>query len=322
MEQEIVVAEVDIPEPLPQLSSPPDPVSAPGWWTKQTDGVVDPRPTTMNSISRYTQRMLAHGGLVIVFATPKVSHEYLWAHKERGGLISDSREQATLSNWSLLPFLDQRLEISLDFGEEISVADGKSPLLDLLRRFKAEMRFHCTIAPRYGKEPWWVPLACNKYGAVVAGAVVMDAARILIFPRLVDQVGFLRELFQNVLPEIFPHLFRHHVGLGWVRDPQYELPKVVGLLRQIADVEVAAREKTETLNQAIAAERASMGFQHDLLRQTGAQLVAAVKRALGVIGFQSVLDSDELVSAGRRREDLQIHDRSPVLLVEIKGIAG
>ena len=77
------------------------------------------------------------------------------------------------------------------------------------------------------------------------------------------------------------------------------------------------------MTQAIAVERANMGFQHDLLRETGNNLVTAVKTALAAMGFNSVVDSDELVQPGeRRREDLQIHDRSPVLLVEIKGIAG
>jgi len=324
MEQEIVVADLDVPEPLSELSAQPGPQSAPGWWAKQTHGVVDPRPTAMSFSRPYTDRILSHGGLIIVFAAPREPHEYVWAHKERGGLVSDSGSQggAILSNWSLVQILDQRLDFGLDFGEEVSVADGRAPILDILRKFRAQLRFRCTMVPKYGKEPWWKPLASNKYGSVVAASIAMGEGEILILPRVLDQASFLCELFQNVLPEMFPHLFPYHAGAGWVRDTMYELPTVVDLQRQIADVETAAREKTEALNEAIAVERASMGFQHELLRQTGDHLVSAVKRALAVIGFTSVLDSDELVSTGRRREDLQIHDRSPVLLVEVKGIAG
>ncbi|HEY1221509.1 MAG: hypothetical protein ABSE42_03130 [Bryobacteraceae bacterium] len=274
-EQEIVVADLDVPEPLSQLSSPPGPLSAPGWWAKQTHGVVDPRPTAMSFARPYTDRILSHGGLAVVFAAPRESHAYIWAHKERGGLItdSDSRDGVILSNWSLLTFVDQRLDIGLDFGEEISVADGRSSILDILRKFRAQLRFRCTMAPKYGKESWWAPLAYNKYKAVVAGSIAEADGHILVLPRVLDQAGFLRDLFQNVLPEMFPHLFPYHAGPGWVRGPMYELPMVVDLQRQIADVETAAREKTEALNEAIAAERASMGFQHELLRQTGQQLV-------------------------------------------------
>jgi hypothetical protein len=62
---------------------------------------------------------------------------------------------------------------------------------------------------------------------------------------------------------------------------------------------------------------------HDLLTGTGDMLVLAVKRALETLGFSSITNSDADLQPGqRRREDLQIHDASPVLLVESKGIAG
>jgi hypothetical protein len=101
------------------------------------------------------------------------------------------------------------------------------------------------------------------------------------------------------------------------------LPSIVALRQEILEIEAAARRETERLTQAIAAEREKMGFQHDLLRETGDDLVGAVKKALAAIGFNSVIDSDESKLPGdRRREDLQIRDRSPVLLVEVKGISG
>ena len=121
---------------------------------------------------------------------------------------------------------------------------------------------------------------------------------------------------------MFPHLFPEHAAFGWVREPQYELPNVAALQRQIAEVEAAAREKTETLTQAITAERAKWEFLHELLRETGDPLLEAVQTALGTIGFKDVRNSDKLASGGRKWEDLQVHDRSPVLLVEIKGVAG
>src|SRR6185369_16010666 len=80
------------------------------------------------------------------------------------------------------------------------------------------------------------------------------------------------------------------------------------------------------LEKAIEEERIATEYLHDLIRGTGDSLVGAVKKALEVLGFQSVADMDqELQDSGdsrSKREDLQIRDNSPLLLVEVKGIAG
>ena len=71
-------------------------------------------------------------------------------------------------------------------------------------------------------------------------------------------------------------------------------------------------------------ERKNNGFLHQLLTASGPELVAAVRQTLGVLGFRSVIDVDQELTDGKskvsRREDLQIQDHSPILLVEIKGI--
>jgi hypothetical protein len=48
MEMEVLVIDLEPPEPR-EPREPAGPPSAPGWWAKQTEGVVDPRPTTMNT---------------------------------------------------------------------------------------------------------------------------------------------------------------------------------------------------------------------------------------------------------------------------------
>lgn len=158
MEMEVLVIDLDRPEPR-EPTEPAGPLSAPGWWAKQTHGIVDPRPTTMNGFKDYVDRILSHRGLAVVFGAPRQCHEYLWDQLEHGQLIAGYREPVTLSNRSLFPFVERRLDIELDFGEEINVAEGKTPLLGLLRRFKADLRYRCTFAPKYGVEPCWVPLA-------------------------------------------------------------------------------------------------------------------------------------------------------------------
>jgi hypothetical protein len=54
--------------------------------------------------------------------------------------------------------------------------------------------------------------------------------------------------------------------------------------------------------------------------------VVAVKSCLEHVGFKNVIDVDEHVgkqaSGAQKQEDLQIGDRSPILLLEVKGLSG
>ena len=62
----------------------------------------------------------------------------------------------------------------------------------------------------------------------------------------------------------------------------------------------------------------------DLLTGTDSQLVDAVKASLRKLGFTKLVDVDEErdKEGKARREDLQIHDSSPALIVDIKGLGG
>jgi hypothetical protein len=129
-----------------------------------------------------------------------------------------------------------------------------------------------------------------------------------------------------VLPDLSPHLFPHAEGARWVQRPEYELPEALELWNQIQRIQEAARQKVAELETAIAESRAGMGYLHDLIRGKDRPLVSAVKKTLETLGFQRVVDVDDELEkagdAGTKREDLQIHDDSPTLLVEVKGIAG
>ena len=60
-----------------------------------------------------------------------------------------------------------------------------------------------------------------------------------------------------------------------------------------------------------------------MLTGTGDELVRDVKQSLDYIGFGEVLNVDEEnPEQAAKQEDLQILDRSPALLVEVKGLSG
>ncbi len=102
------------------------------------------------------------------------------------------------------------------------------------------------------------------------------------------------------------------------------MPRVIQLRTKQAEIEQRAKSEITALDDDVSRERAANGWLHDLLTGTDAQLVEAVKKALASVGFISVVDVDEERDreGKSRREDLQIQDVSPTLIVDIKGIGG
>src|SRR5436190_7067769 len=78
------------------------------------------------------------------------------------------------------------------------------------------------------------------------------------------------------------------------------------------------------IEETIRTERDQNRWLHDLIVETDQALVEAVKKAFEVVGFVKIIDVDkERDREGKtRREDLQVHDKSPTLIVDIKGIGG
>ena len=322
-EQDVVVVDLASPARIGRPEVTKASLGEPHWWMKPRSRVIDPRPLAMHEIREYADRIYAHGGIFVIFGTSKFACEYLWAAVEHGALNSKGSAVST-NNWSLLSALNE-VGVQFDLGSEVNSVGGDGPLHDLMHRFQSEMSFSYTMAPVYPRDREWLTLATNKYGQAVACAIRPQDTKgmILIFPEVVDQSAFLKSLFQEVLPELSPQLFPESTSGLWLRGPDYELHHVLELSREIMSVKEAAHRKIVDLHAAIEAERVQNGFMHDLLTGTGDTLVLAVKRALETLGFSSVINSDlDLQPGQRRREDLQIHDSSPILLLESKGIAG
>ena len=150
-----------------------------------------------------------------------------------------------------------------------------------------------------------------------------DNGLIIVLPQLANKTELLEELLVNVLPELSPHLFPESGG-KWIHLPTYELAAVNQIVSEQARIKDEAQEKIELLDQKIIEERARDGWLFDLLTGTDVELVEAVKKALTEIGFDKIRDVDEEQDrlGKSRREDLQILDQKPVLVVDIKGVGG
>lgn len=324
-EQEIVIVDLHFED----FDDGPDgekhrPDGEPDLWAKCDRGYIDPRPRTAFQVREAFDRTLDAGGVFVVFADARSGVELVIARKEAGrfGGLYDQR-QFPHNEWH---FVNELCDANVrdDHGTEMRSTDS-SALGKLLAAHLADGRFLCTVEGGYRRDDPWVTLAENKFGEPVAICRCRGQnGTVIVVPQIDNKSDFLTTLFNNVLPELAPHLFPHIEKGRWTVRDEYELPRVLEIREARATIEERARNEVAKLTEELEKERAASGWLHDLLTGTDATLVEAVKRALAVVGFTKVVDVDEERDreGKSRREDLQIHDRSPTLVVDVKGIGG
>ena len=321
-EQEIVVVDLVIrelePGPDGEKHTPQGEIDI---WAKTNKGFIDPRPRYACEVSNAFDRILSTGGVFVVFADAKTGIELVTGHV----FYRELQTQAPFpyDAWNFLPALFS-LDINSERGEEIFPSDTTSALGKLVREHLPKSHFSCTITPVQGAGGWSI-LATNKFNEPVGVVSSQESVgTIIVLPQLADKAGFLTKLFKNILPELAPHLFPHIEAGRWTYRPEYELPKIIELTTKQAEVEKQAMAEISELEQEITNERTANGWIHDLLTGTDSILVEAVKKAFATLGFKKITDVDiERDKEGKsRREDLQIDDQKPTLIVDIKGVGG
>jgi hypothetical protein len=245
----------------------------------------------------------------------------------RRGVIEIS-SSVQFTNWDFLPIFDYVNEMSIqdDTGSQITV--GSHRFHDLLTAHTRGAAYQCTLRIGENLKDQWMPLAQTKFGDHVAGTIIPGSAPtgwVFIFPQLRDIPEFLRSFLVDHLPDLVPDLFPHARALSWVHEPSYELPGVNDLREDIERIVAAREAEVSTIEASIEVVRQRLGFLHELLRETDDALVRAVATSLRTLGFTNVIDVDALYAQEGKQnndEDLRIADRSPLILVEIKGIGG
>jgi hypothetical protein len=321
-EQEILI--VDCTPPRPAEHDLGDPPPGQKWlWQHAGQGWLDPRPWAMLKFKEGLDRIYAHGGVVICFAAPKFVHDYAFVETEWEAEHHQGQEQ--LTTWEFLSVLAQ-VEVTQDRGEEITAES----ITERLPGFKSALEaasFTATLDASYPLNDRWVPLAKNKYGQTVAALVAPEddtkQGVMFLLPRVSSRAEFLKRLVEETLPRFAPDLFPHIQQGEWTKQPLYELPGVAEIRAEAAKVEEEAQAKVAALEAKIEERREEHGFLHDLLTKDDNELVAAVKKTLELLGFNDVRDVDaETEDKKALREDLQIWDREPTLIAEVKGIGG
>ena len=328
-EQEIIIIDLTPPETLDRPDGKK--MTSEGendWWAKCSRDEIDPRPRVMKEAQKAFDRIFDHGGLFVIFAQPSLRQDLFLAHVVHGlhnGVSTESKIHA--DNWSFLSILSH-LRIESDFGEEINVLEQDTQLSRFLRKTVRDARYTATFNPTSGIEKNWIPILSNKFKKCIGGLIVPEESkgRVLILPQISKKPNAIITLLREVLPDLLPHLFPHIEGYPWVERDAYELDSVLKYKAKKIEVQQRAKRELEELDKKILEERDKLGFLHGIITKTGTDLVESVKACLEFIGFKQITDVDKQIleqdTKAPKQEDLQVHDKSPTLLIEIKGISG
>lgn len=289
-------------------------------WAKCDKGWIDARARTVLVVKEDFNRIVKSGGALVVFAGPDSPMEFQWASANIRGLVSKSGVSGGV--WNVIDPMD-RINVLAESGSVINVTDN-SPIGKLLKRHLDGAEFTCAFKPRWTGDDTWTSLATNKYGLDVALIAEYGDGVVMILPQLADKASFIEELLDGVLPEILPSLFPDIEKGKWTHLPEYELEQVIELETKKNAVIAEAEKELNKIQQEITRHRVANRWLHDLITGTGDDLVNAIKVALSELGFERIVDVDEIrdTEGKSRREDLRIEDGDPTLVIDIKGVGG
>jgi hypothetical protein len=321
-EQEIIMVDLSTGLPMSQpRGSRLVPDTELGWWAKCSRGIVDPRPLGASQALTDLSTAFNHGAVFVIFAAFPGEQRFMMGQKayDQGPLQLGKPFEA--STWHFIETL-RYVSVTSRSGEEMT-ADTTSELGRLLSSFLPGSSYNCVLEHQLvGVSS---VIASTKHGEVVAFATdFASGGRMIVVPQLADKAGFVGRLITDFLPVRCPEFFPEFGSKTWVHAPEYELPDVLELARQSHLARDEYDQRIRVIHDKIEAEQEKNGWMHRLLTESGDELVSAVKEALRVLGFSNVKDVDpERDAQGQtRREDLQILDDVPSVIVDIKGLNG
>lgn len=296
----------------------------PDWWVKASNDFIDPRPKSMTDFLPVFDRILFHGGIFIIFSDSIPKQDFvIGKNSARSSLSIQGKIEKT--TWSFLTPLED-LYVYSDNGEEIRVIENENPLAKILKDVSKESSFNCVLDPKPWKKDSWKTIANNKYGTPISLIYYTENKKgnIFIFPQIKNKEKILLYLLEDFLPGAYPELFPNSTKGSWIHNEKYEIPKIIELNLKKKEIQRSFLTQMTELDAKISTERENSGWLQHLLTTYDKNLVDAVKKSLEILGFQKIIDVDvERDAKGvSRREDLQILDGNPSLIIDIKGIGG
>jgi len=294
-------------------------------WQTADCGVLDARPLVGQGIREDFDRIMQNGGIAVVFLGARYERTYMEGVAR--GINFRDQNRFELSSWDFSSDLEA-VRFKNGTGREVKWLEEGNDLSRLLRKGSEGAEYRTRIAPEYHQQERFVPLAKDKFDNVVASILLEDEnkAALLLLPQMPNFHRIAVELVLNWFTKFRPALFPHHENQSWLRSDRYEMPSIIQKRDRLTKIKTEYECNVQTIENEISTIREANADWYTLLSGTGDPLVKAVINALRKLGFRDVIDMDDQArlkgTKTSLREDLQIRDRDPLLVVDIKGVVG
>lgn len=288
--------------------------------------VFDPRPFSASILGNRLRPLVDRESILVVFAT---TYETACYHLVT--ITPDGTSSQPPITYASYDFYRELPSYSNDMGVDTSVVSRTgSELAGLLERHNSKATYSITfkhpthwdsVTKQPLKDKDFFPLMEADSGQIIAFVRVRERNFTFFFPRINDKASFLADLCEKVLPDILPAVFPYSTRFDWLKNAQYRLPNEAELLDEKEQLCIEHEAKLRDLDDKIAANKQEYGFLHNLLTQSGAELVKTVERYLEWLGFKDVVNVDD-TDPELNEEDLRVDTDKRLLVIEVKGLAG
>lgn len=289
---------------------------------RHTPSYVDLFPLDMNT------------ALTNIFSTEKLQLLFIFCESNNDEVYTIQNEAGKYNQYQTNTYCfpnHHSFSPSIRSGKRMKVVEGEKgiEIKQCLEKYLPESNYNLVFQLYSGEKSPDLPLLVNEAGECVAFLRRMDSKVVFFFPEIYDKAGLLLDLFNNVLPDIgfCGEIFPNHGSFKWINDFSY-----ISLdeRNKLIDIDNEVRRHEQTLS-SLKEEYKRVHSKDEnvklraILKETGDDLVSAVKWFLEYIGFTNVVDPDKDVDVDAGEvfeEDLNFEHNGVHFLLEVKGIGG
>jgi len=285
--------------------------------------IFDPRGLSSHAFVREIREILKKECLILVFQNESIDTEYKIVEENGDRPLSKGTQEANFYEFVPNFFFEQN-----KFGKETNVIPNNGELSSFLEKFNKDFTyenifFHPTVWENDEKipDPRFYPIIENQNKEIISYVYITNKQVVFIFPVLKDNSEFLTTFLNTIAPSIQPVLFPYSTKNKWIEDIQYALPNQKKLVEERKQIEQDFKKTIESKNKEIESNKDKYSFLHNILTETGDELVSAVIQFLEWLGFENVVDMDAQAN-DLKEEDIQIENSNGLMVIEVKGIGG
>jgi hypothetical protein len=285
--------------------------------------IFDPRGFTSFILKSQLEPILKRDSIIIVFQDENITITYDLVEENGNHMSSSGTRQFGLYEFMpIFPFSKNKQ------GKETIVSIKHYELNKFLEKYNENFVYETTYyhpttwnKEEYVNKPNFFPLVKNRDDEIISFAYFEEKYGLYVFPILEDNSEFLVDFLQSVAPTIQPKVFPFSEEKKWTKNAEYFLPNHDKLIQEKNLIIEEYESKIQKKESEIEKNTEKYQFLHDILTESGEDLVKSVITFFEWIGFKNVKDFDS-ENGDLKEEDIQIDTEKGLLIIEVKGIGG